>query len=1111
MVNNTPMSPKVLSNYLGQKFPPTDQQAAVIGADPGPLLVVAGAGAGKTETMASRVVWLVANGFARPEEILGLTFTRKAAQELGRRIRDRLSTLAANTDLVRRLDPTGTLADALTVITPTVATYDAYAADLVREYGLLVPVEPDARLITAAELNSIARDVVTNYTGELGASSTVGTVTENLLALVTEMDNDLHSPEWIREEADAFIAEVDSLPKGPRQRTELTKPMEKWLNAQQLRRDYLPLVTALKQELAQRGVVTFNEQMSVAARLARDHAQVGASQRRRFRVVMLDEYQDTSHAQRVLLRSLFGEGRDYQDHSQHNRTPLTVTAVGDPMQAIYGWRGATAANLAAFVEDFPLPNGQPAPKRELTTSWRNPPEVLELANSVSDAVLGRNPATRAVARLESRPDPDPGEVTLGFFATEAEEMAFVADTLAEQFHSEDEFSAAVLVRKNAHSALMAEQLEQRGIPYEIVGLAGLLDVPEVADVVALATMLVRPEDSQASLRILTGPACGLGAADLVALSNRAANLSAAGSGDDDAGGDGDAADGKGEEQHPTDPLDRLRHELDQLVVDTHAATSHPDQQAGLTDAVADLGEPERYSEEGLRRLRELSSKLRQLRMYSLGKRLPDVIADIISLFNIRTEVLSRPSTTGTVHLDRLADEVAAYPGASLDGLLDYFALAREHEDGLTPGTVAVRTDRVQILTAHKAKGLEWDTVAVVHADQRTYSAKAETFLTQVQRLPSEEFTAIEEASDKKEFEDAGQEFLKEVRQASAEETARLFYVAITRAERRLLITGSATTPTTRKATGPYEHFEALSSLVDDSQIAAWVSSEEASADEESAQPQVEEGTWPQAIVDTRTREATEKIDAALEDLPEATPGELFDLWERDTTALIEEYEALQSPDVDVEVPSELTASDVVAIKADPEQFARRARRPVPFKPNAYAKRGTAFHEWIEDFYGARPLLDEDELPGNDEADVDADTLVTLKEGFQNSHWAQKTPRYIEHPFEIALGNSVVRGRMDAVFLIDDTWWVVDWKTGLRPTGAEMETAKIQLAVYREAWKRIADDGRDVATAFFYVRTGEDFAPRDVPDREELEKLLEFSHRDTKDNKDSGETRKAGSS
>ena len=191
MSNPTPMSPVLLSRYLGQQYPPTDQQAAVIGAEPGPLLVVAGAGAGKTHTKAAREVWLVANGYARPDEVLGLTFTRKAAQEMGKRIRDRLGSLAANTDLVRRLDPSGELADNLQVIAPSVSTYDSYAGELIREYGLLVPVEPDARLITDAELHAIATDVVVNYSGglitELGSNPSLSTVVEDLLALTTAM------------------------------------------------------------------------------------------------------------------------------------------------------------------------------------------------------------------------------------------------------------------------------------------------------------------------------------------------------------------------------------------------------------------------------------------------------------------------------------------------------------------------------------------------------------------------------------------------------------------------------------------------------------------------------------------------------------------------------------------------------------------------------------------------------------------------------------------------------------------------------------------------------------------------------------------------------------
>lgn len=1082
---HTPMSPTVLSKYLGQAYPPTEQQADIIGADPGPLLVVAGAGAGKTETMAARVVWLVANGYARPEEVLGLTFTRKAAQELSKRIRDRLGVLAANDALLRRLDPSGELADTLRVIAPTVATYDSYAGDLVREYGLLVPVEPDARLITAAELHAIAHEVVLGYRGTLVAESgknpSVATVVKNVLGLVTSMGNSLMQPEFIAEHAHDFLAETESLP-GRGNPPTFTGKMTGWRDTQELRRAYLPLVEELNAQLRERGLVTFNEQMSVAARLAHDHEFVGASQSQRYRVVMLDEYQDTSHAQRVLLRSLFGQGPD-DDSRRH---PLTVTAVGDPMQAIYGWRGATAANLAAFVEDFPEPTGALAPTKQLTTSWRNPAEVLTLANCVSDSLLGTG-SDRVVAALEPRPGAGAGEVELGFFEYEDEELDFVADTLAAQYEAAraagEPFNAAVLVRANKTSPEVAEALDERGVPFEIVGLAGLLDVPEVADAIAIAAMLVRPGDSAAALRILAGPAVGLGLADLDALSRRAANLRG-------------VTPTAVQPDEAADPTSRFEAQLQESVAEAQRITAGADTPAGLTDAVADLGETERYTPEGLQRIKSLASKLRWLRTHALGKRLPDVFADIISVFGIRTEALARPSTTGTVHLDRLLEEVASYPGTSLTALLDYFELAREHEGGLTPGTVPVRTDRVQILTAHKAKGLEWDTVAVVRADAETYKPIVSTFLTQAQIVPDEDFDAFDDAETRTQFAKAANAYCESVRTKLEEESARLFYVAVTRSARKLIVTASAVKHGRKKVAEPYEHFAAIRDLVPETSVVHWYDGHSARDDEqveehENAAPE-RTGLWPHLRVEPGDAEAAALVAQARENLPELSAGELYGLWERDTSALIEEHVAAASGEVPVMLPGELTASDVVALSVDPEQFARRARRPVPFKPNTYAKRGTAFHEWLEEFYGARPLLTEDELPGADESEVDTGTLEQLKSNFESSHWAQRTPAFVEHPFELALGESVVRGRMDAVFVDDNGWTVVDWKTGTKPAPAQMKSAMLQLAVYREAWRRIAGDGRDVRAVFFYVRTGEDYEPSDLPGSNQLEQLLRQS-------------------
>ncbi|WP_288792689.1 ATP-dependent helicase [uncultured Corynebacterium sp.] len=1076
-------TPQELFQALGDAFPPSSQQADVIGAEPGPMLVVAGAGAGKTKTMADRVVWLVANGYVWPEEVLGLTFTRKAARELGQRIRNRLQALARHRELVRELDPSGALAESLEVIAPTVATYDSYAGELVRDYGLLVPVEPDARLITQAELHAIAVEVVSNYNKPLIAEGApapaMSTVVEDLLKLTTAMGNALADPNDIYEAAEIFLKETESLPKSPRSKTEFCKTMTGWRNKQRQRQLMLPLVEELNAALRERGVVTFNEQMNIAATLAEQHASVGAAQRQKYRVVMLDEYQDTSHSQRVLLRSLFGEGQD---------PTLTVTAVGDPMQAIYGWRGATSENLAAFVEDFPAAGGVPAQKKQLTISWRNPSKVLEMANQVSTAILGSG-EDRAVAPLEPRKDAAAGDVDMQFFQREEEEIEFVADALQQQFEQGGRLSAAVLTRKNRHAQPIAQALEARGVPYEIVGLGGLLDTPEVQDTLAVATMLVRPEDSEAALRVLGGPSVGLGLADMEALAARAKNLQAR--------ADGPAAEAEAARPVPADPEERLIEELTQLALEAEALKMQSAKPAGLADAVADLGEPERYSEDGYKRLQLLASRLRQLRRNSLGKRLSDLFADIIEVFGIRVEVLARRSSAGTVHLDQLLHYVEEYPGTSVEALLDYFELAKQQEDGLAPGNVTVRGDRVQILTVHKAKGLEWDTVAVLHADKDTYSSKIETFLAQIPFLQPETFgdpdiyEEFAEVEHRTQFKNAANAWRKHIGEDLAEEQARLFYVAITRTENRLLLTGSNISLGGKKNTnGPYEHFAAFEGLELPEQV------EDEDAEKTVQQPEVAVGTWPvqsyeaaHAASSQATR-PSELVRDALETEIAPAAGELYELWERDATALIEEHKAAQSPDVPVMLPGELTASDVVAMQADVEQFARRARRPVPFKPNQYAKRGTAFHEWIEDFYGAHPLLTEDELPGMGEFEVDPSTLQKLKANFENSHWASKTPTHVECPFELALGKAVVRGRMDAVFADGDGWVVVDWKTGNRPVGAAMKAAKLQLAVYTEAWKRIANDGRPVKAVFFYVRDGKDFTATELPDAQQLTKLLE---------------------
>jgi len=177
-------SPNELACALGL-FPPTDEQAAVIAAPPGPLVVIAGAGAGKTETMAARVVWLVANGYAEPGQVLGLTFTRKAAGQLLRRVRSRLARLAGIGSPASGRYPHGAGGPAVVepVGTPVVSTYHAFAGSLLRDYGLLLPVEPDTRLLSETELWQLTFDVVNRFDGELHTDKNPAAVTSMVLRL----------------------------------------------------------------------------------------------------------------------------------------------------------------------------------------------------------------------------------------------------------------------------------------------------------------------------------------------------------------------------------------------------------------------------------------------------------------------------------------------------------------------------------------------------------------------------------------------------------------------------------------------------------------------------------------------------------------------------------------------------------------------------------------------------------------------------------------------------------------------------------------------------------------------------------------------------------------
>ncbi|WP_418154071.1 ATP-dependent helicase [Actinoalloteichus caeruleus] len=1136
------IGPVELARELGLAVP-TPEQVAVIAAPVEPALVIAGAGAGKTETMAARVVWLVANGIVAPERVLGLTFTRKAAGQLGDRVRARLRRLAAS-PLLDRLDPGGQRRAALLACDPTVLTYHAYAGRLVAEHGLRVPVEPGARPLTETAAWQLAHRVVSTWTEDIDTDKVPATITNLVLDLSGELAEHLVDPDDLVRWTTRFLDAVENAPRAARQRAGLPKDLQRILATQRLRVALLPLLADYARRKRRAGAVDFADQMSLAARLATDHPEVVSGERSRFGAVLLDEYQDTGHAQRVLLRALFG-----------GAAPMPVTAVGDPVQAIYGWRGASAANLPRFASDFPRLDQHggagPARQHHLLTSFRNPPEVLDLANAISEPLRGgassagpRNgtdadgalPALR-VPRLRPRADAGPGAVSVALTEDVRAEREWVANRIGEEWERSVAETgapptAAVLVRRRADMAGIAAALRARGLPVEVVGLGGLLDEPEVRELVSALRVLVDPLAGTSAARLLTGSRWRLGAADLAALWRRARSLG----GEQATAGTATASSGAGAE----DGSDGSRREGDagdggpSLVGAAESA-----ERTGLVDAVDDPGPPGQYSREGYRRIRGFGSELAALRR-RLDQPLPDLVADVERTLLLDIEGLARLDRAGRAHLDAFAGVVAEFasasPSATLPSLIDYLRTAEHAEDGLEPGEIEVAEDRVQVVTAHSAKGLEWEVVAVPHLVRTVFpgARRSTSWLGSVSELPAElrgdaadlPRLALAGCSDRKQVAEELARHAEEFEERRLTEERRLCYVALTRSERVLLVSGHWWGETGAAPRGPSEFLEeVLAAVVGDGRaggdspvgvypggrVEGWAPPPE----RDDVNPLTSEGrtdVWPsdplgdrRPVVAAGAELVRRKMGSFRraghasigEDGRAGPPASRIDPvhdpegWHRDVRVLLAERAAAGTRREEVRLPGQLSVSQLVELAADPEELAARLRRPLPRKPDRHARRGTTFHEWLEQRFGATRLLDVDDLPGASDEELLETGLEDLQAAFLDSDWAARTPAEVEVPFETTVDGVVVRGRMDAVFADEDGGWtVVDWKTGRAPAPDRVPALAVQLAAYRLAWAALTGSPLDrVRAAFHFVPENRTLRPADLLDVDGLRDLV----------------------
>ncbi|MDT7743751.1 MAG: ATP-dependent helicase UvrD/PcrA [Actinomycetota bacterium] len=1114
------IDPTELSERLGLRRP-TDEQAEVIAAPFASALVTAGAGSGKTETMAARVVWLVANGIVTPDQVLGLTFTRKAAGQLADRIRRRLRRLAGD-PLLDELDPTGERRVQVRTLEPTVSTYHAYAGRLLTEHGLRLPTDPGARLLSPTASWQLAHRVVSSWTRDLDTALIPTSVTGYVLALAGELGEHLAEPDQLREHAETLARAVESAPPAKGQRSALPQPLTKIVERQRFRVALLPLVEELAARKRTERCLDFADQMAAAARLADAHPEVGQVERGAFRAVLLDEYQDTGHAQRIMLRALFGGDEQ-----------TAVTAVGDPFQSIYGWRGASAANLPRFVTDFQRPDpGRAggatggavewvaARRFGLLTSFRNPPEVLALANAVVEPL--REPRSLAgVDKLRAFTGADPGDVRVALHTDVAAERAWLADAVADRWRAaldrgDPPPTSAVLVRRRADMSELAAALRARDLPVEVVGLGGLLDEPEVRDLVSALRLVVDPLAGGAAVRLLTGARCRIGGADLAALWRRARELAA-----------------------PPVPETAPTAGAPDPVAD--ALPGEHAERAGLVDALDDPGPAEHYSPAGYARLRRLARELVGLRR-RVTAALVDLVADVERTLLLDVESASRPGEVGRAHLDAFADVVADFAGgaatsggtATPTALLAYLDAAEEAEDGLTPGEVestagadpALGGARVQVLTVHAAKGLEWEVVGVPHVCARIFPGPklSGSWLTSIASLPADlrgdrpDLPVLDVAgvADRKELTERLDRHEQEFDERRLVEERRLFYVALTRAERTLLVSGHWWGESGEKPRGPSEFLTEIGEVARRGGVTvdAWADEPEEAAANPLAEVERAQA-WPvdplgarrdavergAALVRAARARRAEADEAPAEPEPaDEVPADEVpadpDGWAADVDVLLAERAAARERHARVLLPPQLSVSQLVDLAADPDALARRLRRPVPRPPDPRARRGTEFHAWVERWFAKTELLEFDELPGAADEDPGADDpasadLTELQDRFTASAWANRTPVAVEVPFETEVEGTLVRGRIDAVFADRDGGaTVVDWKTGAPPAPEAMPALSVQLAAYRLAWAALSGTPVErVRAALHYVRADRTVTPSDLLDAGGLRALV----------------------
>jgi DNA helicase-2/ATP-dependent DNA helicase PcrA len=670
-------------------FRPTDEQQRIISYPPHHLRVAAGAGTGKTTTIVERLGQFVLDGVA-PTRALGITFTVKAADELRNRLRERVGITDAGEEV-------------------EVATYHGFAASILDEFGALVGHDPSSLLLDDGHRSELTQIVLRETPSTLDLTAMKQRVSD-VLDLNDGLDSHLLSPHDV----------IDVEPEGGGDED------GPW----PLRMQLLDAVVVYRSEKERLNLVEFSDLIRKAVDLVRNFPDVAAELAARYEVVLLDEYQDTDPAQRILLTSIFGPN-------------AAVTAVGDTDQTIYEWRGASLDNFAEFPEHFPRSDGESTETMPLSLNRRSDRIILDLANEIRSHLPALDDAEPLVARDEALD----GDLFASWFHTEAEEAEWIADDILDRWNEVDSWSdMAILVRKRAWIPLLIDALRRRDIPISVSDPGTLLQIPEIADVVAWLRIVADPDAETALLRILMGGQYRLGMADLDALRTHARSIAA-----------------------PT--IMGAIHDLSGV--------------SGLGKDTMDLLDRFAHDHERLMRYAQVNTVTASI----------NVIIDSIGFWDEAAALLPGESTTARLNIGRFMNVARAWRPLegrpSVSRFLRYLdALDQSgRDDALTPPT-GPAANAIELTTIHGAKGLEWDSVWIPGLQKRDFPMGTRryddpdshaTLIPYELRLDRHGLANIENASVA--------ERRERLKARDTDQEYRLAYVAVTRAKRRLAMSG----------------------------------------------------------------------------------------------------------------------------------------------------------------------------------------------------------------------------------------------------------------------------------------------------------------------------------